>query len=375
MGIKPSDIQNVDDFRKVPLTTYSHDIPPEQVLAIPFEDAPFVFSSGGTTGTPKPIYLNQKDLDNWMEIIGRLTAMYNIGKGDTIHVSFPRPAIMDTFVRSGARYLPMYHTTMFIDSQIRLMERMKVTCLFGGAGQFLGIYRRANEMEIDLKQAGLRLVICTGETWAEGYRKRMEAELGIKFYDYYGMMEIGPTAAECSEQNGLHVWEDLNLVEIIDPDTEKPLPPGEPGEIIITPLWRESMPFLRYHTGDLAMWLDDEQCPCGRTFPRISRIKGRIDHIIKVQEARIFPRDVEEVVHTIPGLGTEFQVIIDRPGVLDVLKIRIESCQGVAPSPELKQTLETELTKATQVPSEVELIPYGEIAGSGRFKALRIVKE
>ena len=375
VGIKPDDIRTVEDIRKIPLTRYTHDIPPEDLLTIPLSEAPFIMSSGGTTGTPKPLYLSRKDLDMWGEIVGgRLSTMYGIGRGDVMHMGFPWVVPMEGFLKAGARYLPMYHTTMFVDSQIRLMESMKVSSIFCGAAQFLGIYRRAKEMGVNLGKAGLRVAIFTGESWAENYRKRMEAELGMKFYDYYGMMEIGPTAAECSEQDGLHVWDDINVVEIIDPDTEEPLPPGEPGEIIITPLWRETMPFLRYRSGDMAMWLEDEKCPCGRAFPRMSRLKGRIDHIIKVKESRVFPRDVEEVVHATPGLGTEFQVIVDKPGVLDVLKVRIETAQGVAPSPELKKTVEMELEKATKAVSEVELVPYGEIARGAGFKAQRIVR-
>jgi phenylacetate-CoA ligase len=375
VGIKPEDISSVEDLGKIPFTAYTAELPADEFLGIPLDEAEFIMSTGATTGSPKMLYLSRKDMDFWMKTIERLPVLWGLGKGDVLHCGFPWPMPFDGFTVRGVRYLPFYHTFFLMDNEIRMMERAKVTVFFGGPAQSLNLFRRAREMGIDLGKAGLRTVLLTGETWSESYRRKIEGELGVTFYDYYASMDIGPTAAECPERSGLHVFEDLVVLEIIDPDTGEVLPPGELGEVVITSLWREAMPFLRYRTGDVAMYLEYEKCRCGRTFPRISRSKGRTAHLLRVKEAKVFPIDVEEAIHSLPELSGEYQIIVDKPGILDRLKVKMECGSGISPSPELEAKVKKELERSTKASCEARLLSYGDLSRGAGFKALRIVKE
>ena len=162
-------------------------------------------------------------------------------------------------------------------------------------------------------------------------------------------------------------------MEIIDPETEEVLPLGEFGEIVTTPLWIEGMPVIRYRTGDMAKMLEYEPCPCGRTFNRISRIKGRTTQMIKVKDAKLFPIDVEEVIQSFPELGGEYQIIVEKPGPLDILKVKAEYKPEVKERAELKRKVEKELEKATTAKSEVELVSYGELPRAA-MKAQRVIR-
>lgn len=373
--LTPDDIASVEDLAKMPLTSYSADLSPDEFLGIPLSEAEFIMSTGATTGYPKLLYLSRRDMSFWMNTIERLPAMWGLGEGDILHCGFPWPVPFDGFTRRGVRYLPFYHTFFMMDNEIRVMERTKVTIFFGGPAQSLSLFRRARELGIDLGKSGLRTVLLTGETWSENYRNKIEQELGARFYDYYASMDIGPTAAECPERNGLHVFDDLVVLEIVDPDTGEVLPPGELGEVVITSLWRESMPFLRYRTGDVASYLKYEECRCGRTLPRISRVKGRTAQLIKVKGTKVFPIDVEGVVHSLPELSGEYQIVVDQSAILDALRVRVECNLGISPSPELEMKIRQELERGTGAVCEVEILSYGEFSRGVGFKAQRIVRE
>jgi phenylacetate-CoA ligase len=162
------------------------------------------------------------------------------------------------------------------------------------------------------------------EPWSEELKKRIEDESGIKAYDIYGTSEMsGPLFTECSKQCGIHIWSDKFLVEILSPDTEKSVPDGKIGELIITTLTKEALPLIRYRINDLTRKLS-ESCMCGRTHPRITRISGRSDDMIIVRGINVFPRQVESALMKIPEVGNFFMIIVDRIGPLDSIKIQIE---------------------------------------------------
>jgi phenylacetate-CoA ligase len=374
-GISPEDIQTFDDFRKIPFTKFTSDISPDEILSVDTKEASFIMSTAGTTGYPKPVYFTEKDLKNWGQIVGgRLAGMHGIGGNDVIYMAVPWPIPLGGFIDAGAGYIPFYHASLSVDNEVKMMEKMKVTTFLGSPNQIMGIFRRAAEMGIRLDKTGLRRAFLVGETWSEAYRQKMAKESGVSFYDYYAMAEVGPIAAECAERNGLHAWEDICVLETIDPDTAQPSPVGEIGEIVLTPLWRQSMPLIRYRTGDMGIFQGYQNCPCGRTFTKISRVKGRVDHMIRVGNARVLPIDVEETIHTIPELTGEYQIIVEKPGILDALKVKVECARGLLPSSELEAKVEKELERTTGANSEIDLVPYGGIPRNITYKAQRLVK-
>ncbi|MCX5998199.1 MAG: phenylacetate--CoA ligase, partial [Chloroflexi bacterium] len=239
---------------------------------------------------------------------------------------------------------------------------------------FLALSRRAREMGIDLKKTGLRVMECAGESWSNAYRQRMEREWGITFNDSYGSSEMGSVATECSEKTGMHYWEDMMIVEIVDPETGKVLGPGQYGEIVATSLYHEAMPLLRYRMGDVAAWLPYEPCGCGRTLAKISRVKGRTEHMVRVGEARIFPVDVEEVIHGAPELTGEYQIVLRKPGVQEVLEANAEYHPGTGGLDVLAARLEAALETSTGAKSKVNLLPSGKIPAGMQFTAQRITK-
>jgi phenylacetate-CoA ligase len=229
-------------------------------------------------------------------------------------------------------------------------------------------------MGIDMRQTGMRVVEFAGESWSDAYRQRMEKDWGIRFYDYYGSTEVGLVALECSQMTGMHCWEDIMLLEIVDPETGKALGAGELGEIVVTTLSQEAMPLLRYRTGDVAAWLPYEPCGCGRTFAKISRIKGRTEHMVRVGQASVFPVDVEEVIHGSPELTGEYQILLRKPGVQEVLEVNVEYRPGTEGLQGLATRLEKALESSTGAMSKVNLLPSGKIPAGLRFKAQRITK-
>ena len=174
----------------------------------------------------------------------------------------------------------------------------------------------------------LRTGILGAEPWTEGMRNRIQDWLGIKAYDIYGTSELsGPMFTECSEQKGFHVWSDLALVEIIDPKTEEPLEAGEKGELTITILQKEALPMIRYRIGDISS-MDEEICSCGRTHPRIQRIRGRVDDMLIIRGINVFPSQIEYTLMAIPEVGQHFQIVVERKGALDDMLVRVELSKG-----------------------------------------------
>jgi len=377
-GIKPEDIQTLEDFQKIPPTRYLEDFvatPVGEKVAVPMEKVVNIISTSGTlSGSPQPVMISDADIEVWTDSFARFAVMYGIKKGDIFQMLFPFPAIWRGFTRAGATLVPFTAQTFLMDNAIKLMNNVRPSGILAAPALFLMMDRRAAELGIDMKKIGIRTVILGGESWSNTYREKMEREWGAKFYDVYGLVEIGHPFGECFEQSGMHCWEDLFFTEIVDPETEKVLGPGEPGEIILTSLWRDAMPLLRYRTGDVAQWLEDKPCGCGRTLAKISRIKGRTGHMVKAGGAKIFPVDVEEVIQKFPELTGEYQIVLTKPGIQDMLEVKAEYRPEVTELETLKKKLADGLEEATKVKSKVETVPYGTLAPAGGWKAQRIVK-
>jgi phenylacetate-CoA ligase len=236
----------------------------------------------------------------------------------------------------------------------------------------------AAKMGIDIRNdTKLRIGILGAEPWSDGMRDRIYESTGVKGINIYGTSELsGPLWTECEQQNGMHVWGDLALVEIVDPKTGKKVAPGEKGELVITMLQKEALPIIRYRTGDITT-LNEEPCACGRTHPRIGRISGRSDDMLIIRGINVFPSQIEYVLLSMPQLGNEFQIIVERTGALDEMTVKVELkpegfVDDMAKIEVLRDKIASKLRTTLMVNACIELVEPGSLP---RFegKAKRVV--
>jgi phenylacetate-CoA ligase len=376
VGIKPDDIKTLDDLEKLPLTTYLEDFcrtPLVEKLAIPIEETKTIQSTSGTvSGFTQPILMSKRDWEFYS--YGEARSRWTIGvrPGDIVQLLHSLESCPRGYEAIGTTVLFSSAGRWNLDHQIRLAKQMNVTVIEHLPSLALRYLERAKELGINIKETKLRLVSGVGESWAKAFKERMETQYAISFRTLYGTAETGGIGVECEQGGGMHLFADCGIVEVIDPETERVLGTGEEGEIVVTPLWVEAMPLIRYKTGDIGSLLPYEPCPCGRTHPKMSVVKGRVTHIIKIKEKKILPIDVEEVVASTPGLGDEYQIIVDKPGEQQRLKVKVESRPEVENLGALKNQVEETLYRDLGVESEVELVPMGTL-GRPLFKAQRII--
>jgi len=222
-----------------------------------------------------------------------------------------------------------------------------------------------------MRDSKIRLVVGIGEGIAESYKKKAREDYGTLFRDYYAASTAGELAAECEYGKGLHITADRIIMETVNPDTQQMLGPGEEGELVVTNLIRRGIPRIRIRVSDVASVLPYEPCPCGRTHPKMSKVRGRMVQIINVKDKKIFPIDVEEVLGTVPELGFDYQIILDKPK-LEKLKLKVELKTRAKDARPLVKKVERAIHNGLGVESEVELVPKGSI-GRVLFKAQRVI--
>jgi phenylacetate-CoA ligase len=290
--------------------------------------------------------------------------------GDVVQVLHGFECIRWGYEQIGATTLLIHAGRGILDNQIRLAKAMNVTVIEHVPILAIQYLERARELGIDM--SGLKVVL-TGEGFSEAYKKKLEAKYGITFLqEVWAATELRTTAIECEEHNGFHILED-HIVEVIDPETQQVLDVGQEGELVATSLVIDSTPMIRWRSADIGSLLPYEPCPCGRTLPKISSpIRGRIAFSVKVKEKRIFPIDIEEVVASVPGLAYEYQIIADKPGELEKLKVKAEVNPEVKDVAALKEKAQAALNRELGVESEVELVPLGALEHA-LFKAQRLI--
>ena len=375
-GVKPRDIKTINDLRKLPLTTYFEDFcntPIQDRLAVPLEQVKTVSStSGSLSGFTQPDLMTAQEWATYIEIEARGRWSLGVRPDDVAQILTGFSCCELAYQRLGAMTLLGHSGRRNLDHQIKLANLMGVTVLEHLPSLVLYYFERAKELGIDVRRTKLRLVSGIGEGWAETYKKTIETEYGCPFRTFYGLVEaLG--AAECEYGGGMHLLGDMCLYEVIDTETQEVLSPGEQGELVITPFYKEATPLIRYRTGDIGSILPYEPCPCGRTHPKLSMVKGRVSQIIRVQGKKILPIDVEEVVASIPKLGDEYQIIVDAPGELTRMKVKLETRRGIRESAALRNWVEEAFNRELGVDSEVEIVPSGTIERA-IFKAQRIIK-
>lgn len=376
-GIKPADIKTLGDITKLPLTTYQEDFcqtSMEEKLAVPREKVKVFYSTSGTlSGFCQPVMWTREDFD---EILGegeiRLRKALGMTADDIIQALAGDYCCFKGCELIGAGLVTVMAGRGNLDYQIKFAQTVGVTVLQHLPSLMLMYFERAKQLGIDIKESKLRMVLTFGETLAESYRKKIEEEYGVAIRCIYSCAEIPFVAYECLERGGMHIFGDWCIVEVIDPETGEVLGPGEEGEIVATALVNKAMPLIRYRMGDVGSFLPYEPCPCGRTHPKISQIKGRVAHIINVRGKRIMPIDVEEIVASTSGLGDDYQIVITKPEEQERLKVKAEYRPETGDLNALKNQFEGALTQNLGVESEVDLVPLGTL-GRPLFKAQRVI--
>jgi phenylacetate-CoA ligase len=338
LGIYPEDIQSLEDIQRLPLTQKQdlRDSYPYGMFAVPLREVVRIHQSSGTTGRPTVVGYTANDLRHWTDLVARNLTAGGVTKDDVVQIFFGYGVFTGGFgfhqgaEAIGASVIPVSHGDT--RRQVDVMRDYRTTVIIGTPYYALRIAAAASEMKVDPHSLSLRIGLFGAEVWDETVRQQIEDELLIQAFDVYGLSEIGGPGVsyECEARDGLHIAEDQYLVEIIDPDSGEVLPSGEEGELVFTTLNKEAMPLLRYRSGDITR-LNVELCPCGRTLARMSRIARHADDRLVVRGVNIFPEQVEQVLTEIPGIGDQFQLVLDQATTLDRLELHIEVAADSAP--------------------------------------------
>ncbi|MDD4691933.1 MAG: phenylacetate--CoA ligase [Eubacterium aggregans] len=337
MGIDPGVVQSLDDLKRLPFTkkTDLRDNYPYGLFAEPLSKIVRIHASSGTTGKPTVVGYTRNDLAMWSECAARSLVCAGADANSVVQNSYGYGlftgglGIHGGAERLGASIIPMSGGNT--QKQLMLMRDFGTTHLTctPSYASFLG--EALADAGVDTAKMPLRAGIFGAEPWSENMRRDIEKKLNIKAHDIYGLSEIcGPgVAIECQEQEGLHMWEDNFIPEIIDPHTLEALPDGETGELVITTITKEGIPLLRYRTRDITHIIA-EPCACGRTHRRIARITGRSDDMLIIRGVNVFPSQIESAMLDIGEIEPHYQLIVRREGTLDTLEIKVELSESLS---------------------------------------------
>ena len=384
LGITPDDINTLDDVRKLPFTTKEdlRENYPFGLACVPLKECTRLHSSSGTTGNPTVVLHTQKDIDEWANAVARCLWMVGSRPEDV----FQNSAGYGMFTaglgfQNGAEKAGMLTVPAAAGNttrQIKFIRDFGTTVLHAIPSYASRIYEVMQQEGCDPRRDTKLRVLCIGaEPHSEEQRQRIEKNLGVKAYNSYGISEMmGPGVAfECPEQNGLHIWEDYFIVEIIDPVTLQPVPDGELGELVLTTINREAMPLLRYRTRDLTRILPGE-CPCGRHHKRLARLQGRSDDMIILKGVNIFPIQIEKILLKFKELSTDYLITIETKDDGDTMTVEVELAGMFTDDFTRLQQLERTITRLLKdeilITPKVRLVPKGTLAVSDEKKAVRV---
>ncbi len=354
-----------EEFETLPFTDKGdlREAYPLGLAAVPDKEIVRIHSSSGTTGTPVVIPYTARDVEDWAVMFERCYRMAGITEDDRIQIT-PGYGLWTAGIgfqagceRLGAMAIPMGPGNT--EKQLKMMEDLGTTVLTATSSYALLLAEEIKKRGIK-DRLKLRKGVIGSERWGEKMREEIAADLGVEFYDIYGLTEIyGPgIGISCDYRNGIHMWDDYLYFEIIDPKTGKTVPDGTVGELVITTLRKEGAPLIRYRTHDLTRIIPGE-CPCGSRFPRIDIIVGRTDDMVKVKGCNMFPAQFDEVLATIEGASSEYQVMIDHLMGKDEITVYFET---TVPE-ENRKPLEEELVSKLKSKVGVTVIPKAVSVG------------
>ncbi len=331
IGLKPEDIQTLEDISKIPYTTKTdlRDNYPYGLLAVPMDDIVRVHASSGTSGKPTVVAYTKNDLDMWSDCVARLIVAAGGKKSDVVQISFGYGlftgalGLHQGWEKVGASVIPA--SSGNTERQVMLMKDLRATALVATPSYGLYISEVMEKMGIKKEDLKLRIGLFGSEASSPEMHKELQDKLGVFPTDNYGLSEIiGPgVSGECEYKCGMHINEDHFYPEIIDRETLMPVADGEWGELVITTLTKEGLPMLRYRTKDITRLITDK-CKCGRTTTRMDRIQGRSDDMLIIRGVNVFPSQIEGVLMSIPEIGGNYEIVVERIGHLDKLTINVE---------------------------------------------------
>jgi len=330
-GILPGDIKDVSDITKLPFTQKNdfRENYPFGMFAAPMEEIVRIHATSGTTGKQTVVGYTGKDVEVWSECMARCLVMAGQDSRSRIQVSYGYGLFTGGLgahygtERLGATVIPT--SSGNTKRQITILRDFGTTALCCTPSYAAHIAETLYEMGMSKNDLALTAGIFGAEPWTAAMRDTLESMLGIKAFDIYGIAEImGPSVSqECAYQNGLHIWEDYCIAEIIDPDTGRPLPHGETGELVFTTINKEGLPLIRYRTRDISSLIDGP-CECGRTHIRMTKPMGRSDDMIIVRGVNVFPSQIESVLLEMGEASPHYQIVLERRGALDSMTVEIE---------------------------------------------------
>ena len=329
-------VRSLDDLRRLPFTIKQdlRDNYPYGLFAVPLRDVVRVHSSSGTSGQATVVGYTRNDIKTWSNLVARVITAAGVTKNDVIQIAFGYGLFTGGF---GLHYGAELVGTSVIPissgntkRQIQIMKDFKTTALVCTPSYALVMADTMMEMGINPNGLSLRYGLFGGEPWSEGMRREINEKLGIIATDNYGLSEVmGPgVSGECLECNGLHINEDHFLLEILDPNTLKPVPEGEVGELVITTLTKEAFPMIRYRTRDLTRFIPGP-CACGRTMRRMQRVMGRSDDMLIIKGVNVFPMQIEKVLFEVEGIEPHYQIIVDRENHTDRITVLVEVMESI----------------------------------------------
>lgn len=331
-GVKPNDIERIEDIGRLPFTDKEdlRETYPFGMFAVPMEEVVRIHASSGTTGKSTVVGYTRRDVQTWAEVMARTLGAGGTQQGDILQNSYGYGLFTGGL---GIHYGAELIGTSIIPTsggqtrrQVQVMQDFGATVLCCTPSYALVIGEAGREMGVDFAGLPLRVGFFGAEPWSASMREEIESSLCCHALDIYGLSEIiGPGVSyECLEKAGLHINEDHFYPEIIDPDTGEPLPDGEMGELVFTTLTKEALPVLRYRTRDITR-LIPQQCACGRTVRRMQRVSGRTDDMLIIRGVNVFPSQIEEVLVGVEETTPNYVLVVDRkPRGMDELEVQVE---------------------------------------------------
>jgi phenylacetate-CoA ligase len=383
-NISPNDIKTLEDIKKLPFTTKDdiRENAPFNLLATSLDNCIELHASSGTTGVPVTASYTPNDIKVWSEVMARCLSMSGLTKKDIFQNPIPYGTFTGAFgfhygaQKVGALVIPSGKGQS--ERQIKLMQYYGTTFLSGVASYTLRLGQVAESMGVDLRRLKVRNGVFGAEMFTPGLKKRIVDTWNMDVHDIYGLTEMcGPgVSTDCDQHEGLHLWEDHFLIEIIDPKTLDPVDLEEEGEIVLTTLTKEGMPLLRYRTRDIARLYDQEVCECGRTHVKHTTIKGRSDDMIIIRGTNIFPGQIESVLMKNPYVGGNWRMVLTTKNDIDMLTVEVETKKLLSrvDTENLEKKLQNDIKSVIVFNPNIEVLPPNTIPETG-LKAKRVIDE